>query len=284
MRFVKGHGTENDFVLLSDPSGRLTVDAALVRALCDRRAGIGGDGVIRVVRTAAVPEVAALAGEAEWFMDYRNADGSIGEMCGNGVRVFVHYLRETGHANGTTAAVATRDGVKRVEIRGDGTYSVDIGLPDLRGPSKARIGDIIFDGVELSTGNPHLACILGGDSGGGGLNPDLSLEALDLSRPPEVDRSIFPTGTNAEFITILGPRHIRMRVHERGVGETRSCGTGACAATLAVAAAQGQATGRWDVDVPGGRLQVTLDGRTAHLAGPAVLVAEGELRPEWFAR
>jgi diaminopimelate epimerase len=273
MRFVKGHGTENDFVLLSDPSGQLTVDAALVRALCDRRAGIGGDGVIRVVRTAAVSEVAALAGEAEWFMDYRNADGSIGEMCGNGVRVFVHYLREAGCVSGPTVAVATRDGVKRVEVREDGTYSVDIGLPDLRGPSKARIGDVIFDGVELSTGNPHLACIV-----------DVPLEALDLSRPPEVDHSIFPTGTNAEFITILGPRHISMRVQEWGVGETFSCGTGACAATLAVAAAQGETTGRWDVDVPGGRLQVTLDGRTAHLAGPAVLVAEGELRPEWFVR
>ncbi|MBO0828676.1 MAG: diaminopimelate epimerase, partial [Streptosporangiales bacterium] len=198
MRFVKAHGTENDFVLLSDPSGRLTVDAALVHALCDRRAGIGGDGVIRVVRTAAVTEVAQLAGQAEWFMDYRNADGTIGEMCGNGVRVLVHYLRAAGYVTGPVTAVATRDGVKRVEMRDDGTYSVDLGLPDLRGPSKASIGDLVFDGVELSTGNPHLACVLGGDPGGGGVNPDVPLEALDLTRPPEVDRSIFPTGTNAE--------------------------------------------------------------------------------------
>ncbi|MQA81265.1 MAG: diaminopimelate epimerase [Streptosporangiales bacterium] len=272
MHFVKGHGTGNDFVLLADPSARLDVDAALVRDLCDRRTGVGGDGVIRVVRTAAVPEVAPLAGEAEWFMDYRNADGSIGEMCGNGVRVFVRFLLESGLVSGPTTAVATRDGVKRVVVGDDDSLAVDIGLPELRGPSEARIGDTTFDGLELSTGNPHLACLV-----------DVPVDCLDLARAPEVDRQLFPTGANVEFVNVLGDRHIRMRVHERGVGETRSCGTGACAAALTAAHAQGDATGTWDVDVPGGRVRVTLDGRTAVLAGPAVLVADGELRPLWLA-
>ncbi|MQA04904.1 MAG: diaminopimelate epimerase [Streptosporangiales bacterium] len=272
MRFVKGHGTENDFVLIADPSGRLDIDAGLVRLLCDRHAGIGGDGVIRVVRTAAVAEVAHLAGAAEWFMDYRNADGSVGEMCGNGVRVFAQYLLESGLAAGDQLAVATRDGVKTVTVHADGWLAVDIGLPDLRGQSKARIADQVFAGVELSTGNPHLACVV-----------DVPVAELELHKAPEVDPVLFPTGANVEFINVLGDRRIRMRVHERGVGETRSCGTGACAAALTVASQQGESTGVWTVEVPGGEVRVTLDGRTAVLAGPAVLVSDGELRPDWLA-
>lgn len=272
MRFIKGHGTGNDFVLLPDPSGKQEPDAALVRALCDRRTGVGGDGVIRVVRTVAVDEVSDQAGAAEWFMDYRNADGSVGEMCGNGVRVFVRYLLDSGLASGDIVAVATRDGVKPVHVGADATLSVDIGMPELRAPSTARIGGTSYPGTELSTGNPHLACVI-----------DEPLAGLDLTRPPEVDPARFPTGANVEFIDAGDGRHLAMRVHERGVGETRSCGTGACAAARAVAHLRGDEAGEWTVDVPGGRVYVTLDADSAYLRGPAVLVAEGELRPDWLA-
>lgn len=107
MRFVKGHGTENDFVILPDPDGALDLTGPMVAALCDRRAGIGGDGVLRVVRTKAV---AGLPGDAEWFMDYRNVDGSIAEMCGNGARVFARYLVDSGLAAPGEFDIATRGG------------------------------------------------------------------------------------------------------------------------------------------------------------------------------
>jgi diaminopimelate epimerase len=94
--FVKGHGTRNDFVLLPDPDGALELTADLVARLCDRRAGVGADGVLRVVRSAADADAAAMAGRAAWFMDYRNADGSVAETCGNGLRVFGRYLVDTG--------------------------------------------------------------------------------------------------------------------------------------------------------------------------------------------
>ena len=93
MRVLKGHGTENDFVLVPDLDGVLDLDAGLVRAICDRHAGIGADGVLRVVRSERHPDAVAMAGDATYFMDYRNADGSLAEMCGNGIRVVMRYLR-----------------------------------------------------------------------------------------------------------------------------------------------------------------------------------------------
>src|SRR4029078_5312004 len=111
LTFAKGHGTGNDFVLVPDPDGTTPLDAALVVALCDRRFGVGGDGVLRVVRTAAHPDAAAHAGEGEWCMDYWNSDGSLAEMCGNGVRVFARYLAEHGLAAGERIPIWTRAGL-----------------------------------------------------------------------------------------------------------------------------------------------------------------------------
>src|SRR5215469_15222346 len=145
MRFAKGHGTENDFVILLDPDGREELTAALTARLCDRRAGIGGDGVLRVVRAAAMTE----AGGAEWFMDYRNADGSVAEMCGNGIRVFARYLAQHGLAEGPEFTVATRSGPKRVRLNppgeagrtggmnGAGGVTVDMGSVAVLGPGSA---------------------------------------------------------------------------------------------------------------------------------------------------
>jgi diaminopimelate epimerase len=279
--FLKGHGTENDFVIIPDPDGRLALSAATVARLCDRRAGIGADGLLRVVRSAADPEARALAGEAEWFMDYRNADGSLAEMCGNGVRVFARYLLRAGLAKPGELPVATRAGVRWVRLGEDGRIAVAMGaarLPD--GPGETvtvAVGDRRWPARHVDMGNPHAVAFV----------RDLA-EAGPLFTPPAVDpAATYPRGTNVEFVVARGPRHIALRVHERGVGETRSCGTGACAAMVAAARREGvdpAADGRaatYTVDVPGGRLLVTeeTDGGIT-LTGPAVIVAEGTIEPD----
>jgi diaminopimelate epimerase len=274
-QFAKGHGTENDFVILPDPDGRRDLTAALTARLCDRRAGIGADGVLRVVRTAARP-AADGADQAEWFMDYRNADGSIAEMCGNGIRVYARYLLEHGLVAGPSFAVATRSGVRQVQVEPDGRISVDMGPVSVLGPGRAVIGGALREGLRISVGNPHLACLV-----------DDALDKFDLAAPPGLDPADFPAGGNVELVRVTGPAALAMRVHERGSGETRSCGTGAVAAAAAAAALSSSATktvpGQWHVAVPGGALTVTLDAGTSWLTGPAVIVAEGELDPDWLA-
>ncbi len=286
--FAKGHGTENDFVILPDPDDRRELTAALTARLCDRRAGIGADGVLRVVRTAALPVADGPgaqrpeagrpdgADQAEWFMDYRNADGSIAEMCGNGIRVYARYLLEHGLAAEPSFAVATRSGARQVRVEPDGRISVDMGPVSVLGPGRAVIAGALRDGLRISVGNPHLACLV-----------DDALDKFDLAAPPGLDPADFPAGGNVELVRVTGPAALSMRVHERGSGETRSCGTGAVAAAAAAAALSSSATktvpGQWHVTVPGGALRVTLDAGTSWLTGPAVIVAEGELDPDWLA-
>ena len=286
LRFSKGHGTENDFVLVPDPDGKLELSAERVRRLADRRAGIGGDGVIRVVRSAAAPEVADQADDAEWFMDYRNADGSLAEMCGNGIRVFARYLLREGLVNGARSfRVATRNGPKDITVRGD-DIAVDLGAWRVAGGEAALAagGDAHvrvhglpgpMAALSLDLGNPHTVVLLPGEA---------DLAAADLTRPPGVTPEP-PEGTNVELVVPLASGHLAMRVQERGVGETRSCGTGAAAAALAARAWSLAAGGEpgsaevpdsWRVDVPGGTVRVTaLSGDRVELAGPAVLVADG---------
>lgn len=277
MRFTKGHGTGNDFVLLPDPDGELELTPALVAALCDRRRGIGGDGVIRVVRSAKHPEAAGHAGEAEWFMDYHNSDGSTAEMCGNGLRVFVRYLLANGLATAGPAGlpVATRAGVL-VTVVGDGTISARMTPARVYAGSTATVGALTFPGVAVDVGNPHLVC---------GLHDGVALSTLDLARPPMYDPAVFPAGVNVEFVEPAEPvpgldRHVRMRVFERGSGETESCGTGALAVGAVALRDAGLTSGSVAVDVRGGRLVVTHDTEGGWwLEGPAVLVADGEVDP-----
>lgn len=274
MEFTKGHGTGNDFVILPDPDGTLELTRDLVAALCDRRQGIGGDGVLRVVRAARHPDGAALAGAAEWFMDYWNSDGSVAEMCGNGARVFVRYLLESGLAapSGAVLPVATRAGIVRARVEGEGV-AVEMRRPRLADSSFAVLGGLALPGTAVDVGNPHLVCPV---------PAGLELAALDLTRAPAFDPVIFPAGVNVEFITAGDPvdgadGHVRMRVYERGSAETRSCGTGACAVAAVVLRDGGRDTGVVAVDVPGGRLVVTQTAQGCWLAGPAVLVATGEV-------
>ena len=272
MRFVKGHGTENTFIVLPDPDGACRLSPPLVAALCDGRRGLGADGVLRVVRTKSEPEAAEMAGDAEWFMDYRNADGSVAEMCGNGLRVYARYLVDAGLAAPGAFTIATRDGLRRVDLVATGDVTADAGVPEVLGAGRASVGGRAYDGLRLRVGAPHLACVVA--------EP---IADVGLAAPPVLDPAEFPAGANVELVRPLGENHVEMRVHERGVGETRSCGTGAVAAAVAAAHAAGTPGGVWTVNVPGGRLRVSLEEKMARLTGPAVLVAEGELRSEWLA-
>jgi diaminopimelate epimerase len=273
VQFTKGHGTGNDFVILPDPDGVLSLTPGLVARLCDRRFGIGADGVLRVVRSAKHPDAAGYASEAEWFMDYWNGDGSPAEMCGNGVRVFTRYLVSSGLAEAGPSGlpIATRAGVVVALIEGP-TVRVHMRSPSVYAASTATVGPLTFPGVAVDCGNPHLVC---------GLHDGVSLGSLDLSSAPGFDGSVFPAGVNVEFVRSVGDLHLAMRVYERGSGETLSCGTG-CLAVGAVALRDaGLPVGTVTVDVPGGRVTVTHDDEDRWwLAGPAVLVATGEVDPE----
>jgi len=278
MRFAKGHGTENDFVILLDPDGSQELTAGLAARLCERRAGIGGDGVLRAVRTSAPGAAGVPGGGAEWFMDYRNADGSLAEMCGNGIRVFARYLARHGLVAGQEFTVATRSGPRRVRLGSDGDVTADMGAVAVLGPGSAVVAGQAYPGLRVSVGNPHLACVV-----------EDPLAVFDLARPPGLDPGQFPEGGNVELVRVTGARSVAMRVHERGSGETRSCGTGAVAAAAAAAATanghgeNGHGGNTWEVAVPGGTLGVTLDAGRAWLTGPAVIVAEGELDPTWWS-
>ena len=283
--WLKGHGTENDFVVLPDPDGSVhgRLDPALVAALCHRRRGIGADGVLRVVRSkAAAAEYDDVPpdDEAAWFMDYRNADGSLSQMCGNGVRVYARFLAEAGLVDTTAALpIGTRGGVVYAHFLDDGgdsgDISVDMGHARLLGQVQISAGGRTWTATKVSTGNPHAVVAV----------DDLA-EAGLLSEPPSYDPADFPDGVNVEFVREVVPGHVAMRVFERGSGETRSCGTGACAAAVAHISERGiPRPVRLRVDVPGGRLDVSWDEEGGVvLTGPAVLGPRGDLDPTWLAR
>ncbi len=268
LRFVKGHGTGNDFILIPDFEGEIEISPEQVRFLCDRHFGLGADGVIRVVRTARVPEVASMADTAEWFMDYRNADGSISEMCGNGSRVFARYLDATGLITDAEVSIATRGGLRAVSMESDLSISVDMGVPTTpSGTAVVTVGSRQLPAVGVMIPNPHAVTFVESLDDAGDL----------LTSPGIAPASVFNEGANVEFVVIRGENHIAMRVFERGVGETLSCGTGACAAAFAylrrIDAPAGQEV---RVDVTGGTLNIT-ETEAGHLLlrGPADLVARG---------
>jgi diaminopimelate epimerase len=255
LAFAKGEGTGNDFVLLPDREDRLRLTPDLVRRLCDRRFGIGADGCLRVVPGA----------DGSWFMDYVNADGSVAEMCGNGARVYARYLVAAGWAKPGTLLLSTRGGMRRVDAPADpaADIAVDMGPPLIDPiPATATIGGLLYQGTAVSMGNPHLVCAVDDPA------------ALDMVSAPGFDSGRFPQGVNVE-VYARTPDALVMRVHERGSGETLSCGTGACAVAVAEAATRGKQAADVAIDVPGGRLRVVWEGASVVLHGPANIVAAG---------
>lgn len=290
IEFTKGHGTQNDFVVLPDPQVRLELTVERIAALCDRQRGLGADGVLRVARAGALRAAGVLAelpdgvGDHDWFMDYRNADGSIAEMCGNGVRVFAHYLAASGLETRAEFVVGSRAGARPVTVHAAGPVDgeVTVAMGDVRelGESTATVAGWGYSGIGIDVGNPHLACV------DPGLTAD-ALAKLDLTVAPGYDPDLFPQGVNIELVTALDATGaVDMRVYERGVGETRSCGTGTVAAAAAALAAGGfriaEDTGEVTVRVPGGEVSVALERGRARLRGPSVLVATGRIAGEWW--
>ncbi|MGO4459419.1 diaminopimelate epimerase [Streptomyces sp. M-16] len=272
--FAKGHGTGNDFLILDDPHGRLALDADDVARLCSRREGIGADGLLRLVRTTAHPEAFTMTDQAEWFMDYRNADGSEGAMCGNGARLVGRYLVAAGHHPPGPLSLATRAGLRDLTVPADphADVAVAMGCPTLPGPARitVAVGERRWRALHVDVGNPHAVAVV----------KDLA-HAGELREAPAVTpANAYPHGTTVEFVRNLGSGHLVLRVHERGVGETPSCGTGACAAVAAVRhrGPQPAEPSRYDVDFPGGRLRIDVDADGAMtLSGPAQITARGTL-------
>ncbi len=270
--FAKGHGTRNDFVILFDGYGTLDVTPEIVRYLCDRRSGIGADGVLRVVKAGAIP--GSDVDPDLWFMDYRNADGSIAEMCGNGLRVFARYLDDEGLVDEPDLVIATRAGLRTAHLCPDGRVTVGMGVVTTGVTTTATIAGHAYEGVAVDVGNPHLVSIV----------PTMAdVTAADLTGDADADLAVFPHGVNVEVVHVITPDHAVMRVLERGVGETEACGTGAVAVARIVSGT-GPATTR--VDLPGGTVEVTFaDDGTATLTGPAVIVARGDVAiPDDLAR
>lgn len=300
--YGKGHGTGNDFVLIADPQSDLEISSAMTSRICDRHRGIGADGLIRAVRSERIPEGQELltyAPEAEWFMDYRNADGTLAEMCGNGVRVFVHFLLSTGLAGlhaGSTITVGTRAGAKKVRLVGS-DYEIDMGpwrkafpersIDDGTDAVVSVAGVDVQRGISIDMGNPHTVVIM---------PPGTPLTPLNLTIEPQV--SPRPRrGTNVEFASLDEPdnpelpRVITMRVYERSVGETQACGTGACATAIAVRLVSGLQDNHWTVQMPGGPVMVRFQKERGmggavrehvFLRGPARMVASGTVDPEMW--
>jgi diaminopimelate epimerase len=283
--FTKGHGTGNDFVLVLDAEGALSLSKTQIAKICDRHFGIGADGLIRVVKSENLSEGKSVLAEepnAIWYMDYYNADGSAAEMCGNGIRVFAKYLLDRGLAeiiDGGTLPVGTRDGVKDITKSASG-FAVDLGRWRLEAESLVEVSglDVPRPAQGIDVGNPHAVVALASDD---------ELSKLRLEDAPTIDPAP-ANGANVEFVVPKDPMvqkgvgHISMRVFERGVGETLSCGTGIAAAALATRYWAGAgAPNQWQVGVPGGvvgvRMFATEDGEHVGISGPAQLIFDGEL-------
>ena len=251
-----GHGTENDFLLVFDPEEEISITTAQTAAMCNRQSGIGADGLIKIAKR-----------DGKWFMDYRNADGSLAEMCGNGIRVMARYLVERGHQPEGIFAINTRDGVKHLRVPATDDISVNMGkVIDESEAITASVEGKIWNGYHISVGNPHAVVFVEKIEDVG------SLKDAPVVRP----RDSYPEGVNVEFVEITPDKEIKMRVHERGSGETRSCGTGTCAVALAATLhTNSSLPARWVIYPPGGRLVVDIDPHAnATLIGPAVLIKD----------
>ena len=290
----KAHATGNDFVVYLDEDGTHEPTADEVRFLCDRHFGIGGDGLIRLAHPQAVSDVNerqiadCAAGDADWFMDYRNADGSLAEMCGNGTRAITLFAQLQGIADqpgGKPFHLGTRAGVKILTSLGDvpglgkDVFQVEMGawkrgdvdgyevtIPGTSGSARGTFVDM---------GNPHVVAVLEDE-----FASLPNVEDLDLVTKPVVAPEI-PSDQNVEFVRIDEQSEgddageATMRVNERGCGETLSCGTGLCATAITLRAKTG--IDHWTITVRGGTLRVDVTDEDVKLTGSATIVGKIEL-------
>jgi len=251
MDFVKMEGLGNDFIVLRGPA-RVTADD--VAAWCDRRRGVGADGVL----------VVTPMDEATVRMEYWNADGSPAEMCGNGLRCVALLARSSGMVGADTFTVETAVGARQAEVRGDGTVRVELGPVADPGGEDLDLAGLTLTAV--SVGNPHAVAIV----------DDPHTVPVEAVGPIVEGDPHFPERTNVEFAAVHARDRIELRVWERGVGETLACGSGA-AASVAVAHARGLTDAVVTVVLPGGELQVEIVDGSAWITGPARAVFEGSL-------
>ena len=261
-----GHGTHNDFVLVFDPDDKVSISSAETARICNRQSGIGSDGLIRMVKRNGTSSSTGPI----WFMDYRNADGSLAEMCGNGIRLMAKYLVERGHQPEGIFPIDTRDGVKHMRVPNDGDITVNMGqVVDEGDDVTAGTETGLWKGFHISTGNPHAVVFV-----------DDVDQVGELKHPPTVrPKELYPEGVNVEFVQVTGDHVVKMRVFERGVGETQSCGTGVVAVARAAAKQMREdLPTKWEVNVPGGRLYVEIDAhQNGILTGPAVVVRDVDI-------
>lgn len=255
-----GHGTHNDFLIFFDPEDQLVITARQVAAMCNDVTGYDTDGIIRIIK----------GDDGKWFMDYRNADGSIAEMCGNGIRVMARYLVTRGHQREGIFAIDTRAGIKHLRVPAEDDISVNMGkVYDEAEEVKASVNGVTYSGFNINVGNPHAVVF----------TDDLSALGSLETAPTVAPVDSYPEGVNVEFVELMPNNEAKMRVHERGSGETQSCGTGTCAVALAATMKSGGALpSRWVIYPPGGRLVVDIDPHSnATLTGPAVILDDRDV-------
>jgi diaminopimelate epimerase len=257
MRFTKMHSVGNDFIILAPEEVAGRDLPGLARQVCDRHFGVGADGIL----IPAPSEVADLK------MVYLNSDGSPSEMCGNGIRCLARYAKDRGLVEGAALTLETGAGVKKVVLSGDGSSRVDMGAPGFG--SEVELHGFRF--LRVSMGNPHAVAFLGSEG---------EVEALDLKEigPPVESDPLFPEKTNVEFVYVRGENEVRMRIWERGAGETLASGSGSCAAAVA-AVRLGLVRSPVRVRLDGGLVAVEWagEGESVYMTGPAEYVCEGEL-------
>jgi diaminopimelate epimerase len=273
--FRKGHGTGNEFILVSGLDGYFadpkSVTPTIAQNICNRDHGLGADGVLRVARSSDFD-----VDGPQYFMDYTNADGSLSATCGNGLRVFARYLVEAGLENRGQFTIGTRAGTVTVAISETDTDFTNIAIT----MGHVSLGPMNVT-VETETGSWPAVGIAGMNNHAVSVVDDIASAGSLAEIPTALPAGTYPDGVNFEFIQEKSPTHIAMRTHERGVGETLSCGSGACAAAY-VHATSNHLNDPWtvQVDVLGGTVYVDSDtDGILTLRGPAVFVAEGTIEP-----
>ena len=272
IQFTKMHGLGNDFVVIDAINQEIDLTEEQICFIADRHFGVGCDQLLLVE--------AAESDDVDFFYRIFNADGGEVEQCGNGARCFAVFVREKGLTNKDFIRVETASGSIELQVQPDGQITVDMGVPvldpwDIPFHADTRLDEYSLDVAgqmlkigAVSMGNPHAVTIV----------DNVDTAAVDELGAGIENHLLFPNRVNAGFMQIINERHIRLRVYERGAGETLACGTGACAA-MVIGCIQGHLANEVQVDLPGGSLQISWQGAASPvmMTGPATTVFEGKI-------